>query len=74
MAGRITNGLNLARASWEVLKLDKEMLLFPVLSGLACLVVIASFAAPLVAGNHLQTITVTVQTPSVRSAGSIPPF
>lgn len=57
MAGRITNGLNLARASWEVLKLDKEMLLFPVLSGLACLVVIASFAAPLVAGNHLQTIT-----------------
>ncbi|MDM8007569.1 MAG: DUF6159 family protein [Phycisphaerae bacterium] len=57
MAGRITNGLNLARASWEVIKLDKEMLLFPVLSGLACLVVLASFAVPLIGSDYLQTIT-----------------
>lgn len=63
MFSRITNGLDLARASWEVLKLDKEMLLFPLLSGLACLVVLASFAVPLMGSDYLQTITQNEQVP-----------
>lgn len=37
------------RASWEVLKQDKELLVFPLLSGICCLIVLASFAGPLVA-------------------------
>ncbi len=37
------------RASWEVLKQDKELLAFPLLSGLCCLLILASFAGPLVA-------------------------
>jgi len=53
---RISNGLALTRASWEVLKLDKEMLLFPLLSGLACLIVLASFALPLATSDYAQTI------------------
>lgn len=36
-------------ASWEVLKKDRKLLIFPLLSGLACLVVILSFGVPLMA-------------------------
>jgi hypothetical protein len=57
MFQRLSNGWQLAKASWEVLKLDKEMLLFPAISGLACLLVMASFALPLVGTDYLQTVT-----------------
>ncbi|HOW72654.1 MAG TPA: DUF6159 family protein [Phycisphaerae bacterium] len=56
MFARVTNGLSLARASWEVLKLDKELLVFPLLSGIACLMVLASFAVPLIGSDYVQTI------------------
>lgn len=46
MFERIENGWQLVRQSWEVLKLDRELLVFPLLSGLACLLVMASFAVP----------------------------
>ncbi len=41
-------------ASWQVLKQDKEMLLFPLLSGIACVLVMASFALPFVVGEPPQ--------------------
>ncbi|MGE0376471.1 MAG: DUF6159 family protein [Planctomycetaceae bacterium] len=47
MFDRIANGWELAKSSWHVLKLDKELLVFPLLSGIACLLVLASFAVPL---------------------------
>ena len=47
--GKISRTFSLMRASWEVLKQDKELLLFPLLSGVCCLFVLASFAGPLVA-------------------------
>ena len=47
MFERIANGWALVRQSWEVLKLDKELLAFPLLSGIACLLVMASFAVPI---------------------------
>ena len=34
-------------ACWKILKKDKEMLVFPLISGLACLVLLASFAIPI---------------------------
>ncbi len=37
----------LMTASWDVLKQDKELLVFPLISGISCLVVLASFAVPL---------------------------
>jgi len=37
----------LMTASWDVLKQDKELLVFPLISGISCLAVLASFAAPL---------------------------
>lgn len=47
MFERISTGWELVRQSYRVLKLDRELLLFPVLSGTACLLVLASFALPL---------------------------
>jgi hypothetical protein len=37
----------LVKASWAVLKADKELLVFPILSSIALLIVMASFAVPL---------------------------
>src|SRR5262252_7409413 len=42
--GRIANGFALAGQSWRVLMLDKTLLVFPLLSGIACFLVLASFA------------------------------
>lgn len=47
MFERISNGISLAKQSFHVLMLDKELLLFPVFSGVSCLLVLASFVAPL---------------------------
>ncbi len=54
---RISNGWELAKASWGVLKLDKELLLFPLMSGIACLVVLASFALPLWNSDYMSAIS-----------------
>ncbi len=45
--GRISRTLELAKASWQVLKADKELLVLPILSLLATLIVAASFLAPI---------------------------
>jgi hypothetical protein len=34
-------------ASWDVLKEDKEILIFPLISGICCLLIMASFAVPM---------------------------
>ena len=56
MFERIGRGWNLAMQSWRVLKLDKELLLFPFMSGIACLMVLASFAVPLYNSQYLQVV------------------
>jgi hypothetical protein len=47
MFGRIGYTWEVMQASWHVLKQEKMLLIFPVLSGLACLLVSASFAVPI---------------------------
>ena len=56
MFDRIANGWELAKNSWEVLRLDKELLIFPLLSGIACLLVLASFAFPLWATQSIDGV------------------
>ncbi|MDH3517431.1 MAG: DUF6159 family protein [Acidimicrobiia bacterium] len=46
--GRIRNSLELAKASWAVLKADKELVVLPILSGIASILVAATFIVPLV--------------------------
>ena len=50
--GKFSNTFSLMRASWEVLKKDKEILIFPLISGICCLLVVASFAIPLYASGN----------------------
>jgi hypothetical protein len=48
MAGRFSNSFALVKASANVLKLDKELMVFPLMSGVATVLVAASFIAPVV--------------------------
>jgi hypothetical protein len=47
MLDRISNGMSLARSSWSVLVKDKQLILFPIISGFLFVVVVASFFVPL---------------------------
>jgi hypothetical protein len=47
MFDRISNGVALARSSWQVLVKDKHLLVFPFVSGFLFLLVLASFAVPM---------------------------
>jgi hypothetical protein len=49
LSDRISNSFALARSSWDVLRKDKQLVLFPVVSGVGCLLVLASFALPIIA-------------------------
>lgn len=47
MAGRFSNSFALVKASANVLRLDKELMVFPLMSGVATILVAASFIAPI---------------------------
>jgi hypothetical protein len=47
MFAKLSYTWELMRASWDVLKRDKRLLLFPLMSGVCCLLVLASFAIPI---------------------------
>lgn len=50
--------MSLARSSWEVIKADKELLLLPLISGAASLIIAASFVIPLfIAGGGEARMT-----------------
>ena len=36
MFDRISNSFALARSSWQVLRTDKQLIVFPILSGIGC--------------------------------------
>jgi hypothetical protein len=54
MFERIARGWALMKESWHVLRLDKELLMFPIFSCIACLLVMASFALPLIASPTVR--------------------
>ncbi len=45
--GKITRTWSLMSECWQVLKQEKSLLLFPLISGICCLLLLASFAVPL---------------------------
>jgi hypothetical protein len=47
MFARMSNGFDLARSTWRVLLKDKHLLVFPAVSGILFVIVLASFAVPL---------------------------
>ncbi|MBL0928349.1 MAG: hypothetical protein IBJ11_11980 [Phycisphaerales bacterium] len=46
MASRVSTGFTLMKESWGVLRRDKQLLLLPLISGLTCLAIAASFLIP----------------------------
>ena len=46
MAGRLSRSLDLAKASWSVVKADKELMWLPVMSVFALLLILGSIAVP----------------------------
>src|SRR5437879_8003142 len=51
---KISRTWSLMSACWQILRQDKGLLLFPLVSGICCLLLLASFAIPLYATNHWQ--------------------
>jgi len=49
MAGRFARSWNLMKASADVLRSDKSLLMFPLASSICCLIVAASFLIPIIA-------------------------
>lgn len=47
MFERITTGWQLAKQSFQVLRLDKELLMFPIFSSIGCVLVLATFMVPI---------------------------
>ena len=45
--GKLARSWELVKASWAVLQADKELLIFPILSTIAVITVMATFAAPM---------------------------
>lgn len=60
---RIANGWALTKQSLEVLRLDKELLIFPVLSAIAAILVAASFIVPLWTSGYIESIAETEGAP-----------
>jgi hypothetical protein len=56
MFARISFGWQLVVQSFRVLREDKRLIVFPLLSGISCMVVLASFAAPLWGTPQAQAI------------------
>lgn len=57
---RIRNSLALAGASWKVLKADKELMLLPVISGVASLIVALTFILPIFATGEMNGVNILV--------------
>jgi hypothetical protein len=53
MFEKISNSFSLAKSSWSLLWNDKKLILFPMLSGISCLLVIVSFCIPFLADPTL---------------------
>jgi hypothetical protein len=56
MFARFSNGWRLVKASWAVLRSDKELIVFPIISGIAALIVFALFAVPLWISGYFERL------------------
>lgn len=65
MFEKMRASFGLARSAWQVLLTDKKLIVFPLISGAACLLVLASFAAPVVLSERLQKLFTEEQSPLV---------
>lgn len=70
---RLTNGFRLAQSSWGVLSRNQSLVVFPICSGISCLLVLATFAAPFIA--HPEWLDFLSRTQHHRlNAADVPPW
>jgi len=55
---RIKRSWNLLKSSWQVLKQDKELILFPIISGVIMFFITLTFLIPTLVGNVLDNLVV----------------
>ena len=53
---KLERSWQIMRASWDVLRQDKEILVFPMISGIALILIMASFVVPLFALGGIDTV------------------
>jgi len=53
----VSRSFSLIKESWRVISLDREILLFPVLSGIALLFILLSFVLPVLYYSHVKSST-----------------
>jgi hypothetical protein len=53
-SGRLATSWELVKQSWNVLRSDKRLAIFPILSGLACAIVTVVFVAPMILAGLLD--------------------
>jgi len=69
--GNISQTWELMGQSWDVLKKDKELLVFPLVSGICCLLVIASFAIPVIMTDSWMPPTAEQEGQAVSAADQV---
>jgi len=57
MFTRISNSWALVKASAEVLRADKELIVFPIISMIGVLIVTATFAIPMILAGTFEAVT-----------------
>lgn len=55
--GTIRKSAELIKQSWRVLRQDKELVVFPIFSSIACVLVLASFAVPMFMAGVFEQLT-----------------
>jgi hypothetical protein len=71
MFDRLSRSWELLKASWSVLQQDKELLVFPLISSIAMLVVVACFALPLLGTGWTVATYLVVPVLVTREVGPI---
>jgi hypothetical protein len=56
MFTRLSNSWQLVKASWAVLRADKELVVFPIVSGIASIVVLITFAVPMFLAGTFEAL------------------
>ena len=69
MFERIATGWRLTQQSFAVLRAEKSLLIFPFVSGIACLLVMASFAIPLWMSGAIEHLDKQDGRPEIGLAG-----
>lgn len=57
MMGRMGYTFSMMRSSWQVLKMDKELIFFPIFSVICCVIILASFLVPMLYVQSAQEDT-----------------